>query len=109
GKQHQPPRIAIYHIAMASDGEAGQVTGEYRTSTRDVNLEEAGFIHASTAAQVDGIRMRFYQDAGELVLLTIDPDRLQAEVRYEGGYPHIYGPLNLDAVVAVTPMEARAG
>src|SRR5438128_2300205 len=99
----------IYHIAVASDWEAAKAAGTYQISTRGQTLDQAGCIHASTAAQVDSTRMRFYQDAGELVLLEIDPERLHAEVRYEGGYPHIYGPLNLDAVVAATPMEARAG
>jgi glutathione S-transferase len=109
GKQSHTPSTTIYHIALATDWEAARRAGEYCASTRGVTLEQAGFIHASTAAQVEGTRQRFYQDAGDLVLLEIDPARVQAEVRYEGGYPHIYGPLNLDAVVATTPMEARAG
>ena len=40
-----------------------------------------------------------------MVLLTIDPARLRSPVQVEGGYPHIYGPLDLDAVIAVEPFS----
>ena len=107
GKHSQAPSAAIYHIALRAEWEAARQAGQYRFSTRGQTLEQAGFIHASTADQVEGTRHRFYQGAGDLVLLKIDPTLLRAEVRYEDGYPHIYGPLNLDSVVSVTPMEAR--
>lgn len=77
--------------------------GEYRVSTRGATLEEVGFIHAATEAQVDGVQARFYADAGDLVLLTIDTDRLsspwQLDPVGDDEFPHIYGPLNLDAVI----------
>jgi glutathione S-transferase len=85
--------------------------GEYRVSTRGRSLDEVGFIHASTAAQVEQVANRAYPDA-ESVVLVIDPERLRSEVRYERGepgsaelFPHIYGPINLDAVVDVLPTE----
>jgi len=42
----------------------------------------------------------------DLVLLVIDPAKVGPAIKYEGApgsqqFPHIYGPLNLDAVVAV--------
>jgi uncharacterized protein (DUF952 family) len=49
-----------------------------------------------------------------LVLLGIDPGRVRPEIRHdpvEGGagfFPHIYGPLNTDAVVEVTPFRPDA-
>ena len=53
---------------------------------------------------------RFYRDVpGDLVLLVIDPVLLRAEVRYEDvpgaelPFPHLYGPLNVDAVIAARP------
>ena len=77
--------------------------GEYRVSTRGATLDEVGFIHAATQEQVDGVQARYYADAGDLVLLTIDTDRLISPWRFdpvgEQEFPHIYGPLNLDAVV----------
>lgn len=77
--------------------------GEYRISTRGATLEEVGFIHGATEDQVDGVQDRYYRDAGDLVLLSIDTDRLTSPWQFdavgEQSFPHVYGPLNLDAVV----------
>jgi uncharacterized protein (DUF952 family) len=96
----------IFHLALAGDWQAAQVCGEYAVSTLGRSLAEEGFIHASRADQWPGVRERFYADVAEpLVLLVIDPARLAAEVREEhvpgtdATFPHIYGPINLDAVV----------
>jgi uncharacterized protein (DUF952 family) len=56
----------------------------------------------------------FYRGAGPLVLLTIDPDLLEAEIREEsdGGaetFPHIYGPLPVCAVLEVTRFDPGTG
>ena len=56
-------------------------------------------------------RTRCTAARSDLLLLWVDPSRLAAELRYERPepgapeFPHLYGPLNLDAVVAVTPLE----
>ena len=42
-----------------------------------------GFIHASRADQLAATYRRFYGDAGPVTLLTIDPQRLTAPLRYE--------------------------
>lgn len=70
------------------------------------SLAREGFIHASTPEQVLGSATRHFAGQRDLVLLLIDPARVRAEIRYEGRpggaqYPHIYGPLDLEAVVAV--------
>jgi uncharacterized protein (DUF952 family) len=99
----------IYHIATASDWVQAQGSGEYTTSTLGRTLAEEGFIHASTAAQVGQVASAFYQGVPDLLLLVIDPGRLRAEVRYEqvpgsdAPFPHIYGPVNTDAVIAARP------
>jgi glutathione S-transferase len=78
-----------------------------------------GFIHLSAAHQVPATAARFYGDlaAGEVVLLSIDPQRLTSAglaVRHEsaalpGGstrgelFPHLYGPLPLEAVRLAEP------
>jgi uncharacterized protein (DUF952 family) len=87
----------IFHLALAHDWQAAHVAGEYA---------EEGFIHASRADQWAGVRERFYSDVTEpLVLLVIEHARLDAEVRDEAvpgmdeTVPHVYGPINLDAVV----------
>jgi uncharacterized protein (DUF952 family) len=102
----------IYHIAAAADWRAAREAGEYRVSTRGRTLEEEGFIHCSRAGQVAAVANRFYRGAAGLVLLAIDPARLRSELRDEAvpgwvePFPHLRGPLNLDAVVRVTPFEA---
>ena len=102
----------IYHIAAAADWEQAQRDGQYTTSTRGLTLAEQGYIHASTAGQVALVANAFYRGVPDLVLLVIDPERVGPEIRYEPvpgqdqPYPHIYGPLNTDAVVAVLPFPA---
>ena len=99
----------IYHIAAAADWERAVRDGQYTMSTRGLTLAEQGFIHASTAAQVALVANSFYRDVPDLLLLVIDPDLVGPEIRDEhvpgraDPYPHIYGPLNIDAVVEARP------
>ena len=102
----------IYHIATRSDWEQARRDGVYTTSTAGRTLAQEGFIHASQAAQVAGVANAFYRDSpDELVLLVIDTGRVRAEIRHEDvpgadvPFPHIYGPLNADAVVAVRALS----
>jgi uncharacterized protein (DUF952 family) len=101
----------IYHIALAEDWERARAAGEYTVSTRGQSLEQAGYIHASRSHQVAGVANAIYQDAPDLVVLVIDTDRVRAEIRVEqlagmdGAFPHIYGPLNTDAVTEVRPFR----
>ena len=113
----------LYHLALRQEWQAARVEGIYRRSSRGLALEEVGFIHLSAAHQVPATAARFYGDlaAGEVVLLSIDPERLASAglaVRHEpaalpagspggppGGdlFPHLYGPLPLEAVRLVEP------
>ncbi len=102
------PGEHIFHIASVEDWQAAQQSGDYRISTRGRSLADEGFIHASRRDQVEGVRAAFYADPGlRLVLLEIDPTQLQVELRLEVplgaevAFPHIYGPVRADAVVAV--------
>jgi uncharacterized protein (DUF952 family) len=90
----------IYHIVLPEIWE--QVRNE--PLYRHESLAAEGFIHCSYEAQIDGVIERYYADTDELVILTIDTDKLAARLVAEpstGGevYPHIYGPLNMAAVV----------
>jgi uncharacterized protein (DUF952 family) len=104
----------IYHIATAADWEQASKDGQYTTSTRGVTLAEEGFIHASTAAQVAAVANRYYKGEPDLLMLVIDTDRVVPEIRWEdvpgsdAPYPHIYGPLNIDAAVEARPVEPGA-
>ena len=98
----------LFHLALRCDWEAAQRAGEYRVSTLGRTLEDEGFLHASYRHQVEGVRARFYADVNEpLVLLEIDRGRLDVPVADEvpdgadEAFPHLYGPLPTDAVVAV--------
>ncbi len=96
----------IFHAALPEDWAAAFATGEYTTSTRGMTLAEVGFIHLSTHEQIEGVANHFYGDVDQLVLLTVDPTRVSAEIRWEPPapgvdelFPHIYGPLPIAAVV----------
>jgi uncharacterized protein (DUF952 family) len=104
------PGEHIFHLATGPDWAEAERTGAYRTSTLGRSLAEEGFIHASRGGQVAGVAAAFYAAVDEpLVLLEIDPGRVGCEIRLEvpaGGdeaFPHIYGPLDVSAVVRVTP------
>lgn len=98
----------LYHLALQNEWQEARVAGEYRRSTRGLALEQVGFIHASASHQLSATFQRFYQDAGAVVLLCIDPVRLEqagVPVRWEPApesgelFPHLYGPLPLEAVL----------
>jgi uncharacterized protein (DUF952 family) len=106
----------IYHCSLVADWTAARAAGEYTVSTRGRSLAQEGFLHASYAGQVAGVLARFYADVTEpMVLLVIDPDRLTVPVVPESPpgasaddaekFPHIYGPLAVDAVVDVRPLR----
>lgn len=98
----------ILHITTRADWDAARAAGSYRPAS----LDHEGFIHCSTPAQAVGSANRFFRRRTDLVLLCIDPSRV-AELRYEPPatisavpdpragelFPHIHGPLAIDAVV----------
>jgi len=99
----------VYHLVIPSlwmaaperDYEANSLAGE-------------GFIHCSFVRQVERSANKFYKDAPELSVLRIDPSRLRPPLKVEasgGGelYPHVYGPINRDAVTAVIPLVRADG
>jgi len=95
----------ILHICTRQDLEKAQAEGEYRPAS----LDAEGFIHASRPEQIMGVANRFYRGNAELLLLVLDLHHLHAEVRWETAdgevYPHVYGPINLEAITAVLPLS----
>ncbi len=94
----------IYHITPRTAWNAAQTAGTYRADT----LETQGFTHLSKADQVLRVANVFYHGQDGLVILVVDTERITAELRWEPGtdkpdelFPHIYGPLNLEAVTGV--------
>ena len=101
--------MRIFHIATAADWEQARRSGAYTTSTRGRTLEQEGFLHASRLEQVEGVRSAYYADVDEpLVLLTIETDGLdvpwQEDPVGDDMFPHVYGPLNPEAVIDVRPL-----
>ncbi len=92
----------IYHVVEASEWARQENQPVYRAAS----LETEGFIHLSTKEQVTGVLDRYYRDVPNLLMLHIDADKLVHELRYEQAtnnefFPHVYGPINKDAVVAI--------
>jgi uncharacterized protein (DUF952 family) len=104
----------ILHLAFVDHWEAAREAGSYRWSTRGKSLDDGvTFIHASRPEQVATVANFVYEDVQEpLCLLVIDTERLVSAVcdeHVDGQmFPHIYGPLNLDAVVDVRPYQRGA-
>ena len=102
----------IFHITDTATWADSLRRGKHTGSTRGIDLSEEGYIHCSTADQWPGVVERFYADATDLLLLHIDEDKLTSPLVYEQlpgapeTFPHVYGPINLDAVVTVEPIAA---
>jgi uncharacterized protein (DUF952 family) len=107
--QQQRMNQVILHIALLQDWEAAKKMGFYET----MSLRTQGFIHASEPSQIMNVANYRYRGQSNLVLLCIDPEKLVAELRYEAfgtpeSYPHIYGTINIGAVVKVLEFPSDA-
>lgn len=101
----------IYHLVPREYWEAQPADRPYAPA----DYAREGFIHCTQgAAQIAVVANRYYRnDRREWLVLSLDEQALAAELKYEPGsdgllYPHIYGPLNRDAVREVRVMP-RAG
>lgn len=92
----------VYHLTTRAEWEQAQASGVYSRSTRGRSLEDVGFIHCSTPAQLGAVAELFYADCeDELIVLALSLSALDESglpVRFEDGgdgtfYPHIYAPL----------------
>ncbi len=93
----------LLHLVPSADFDPA-ATGPYTPAS----LEEEGFVHCSSPAQVAGTARLFFAGTADLLLLVIDPRRLgAADVRWEDTYgmgqafPHVHGPVPRDAIVEV--------
>lgn len=99
----------LFHIMSPTDAETLRSTGRHEPPS----LVSEGFVHCSTAAQVVSSTERHFEAGAELVLVELEPELLGSDVRWPEVYPgqrfpHLHGPLNADAVVAVHPWDAEA-
>ena len=104
-----PSSTHIYLLISEEDLRAARKEGALRRPS----LQEEGFLHASPASQLTRVANKHYTDTDKTRILRIAIDRVAPEVRWEpatgGLYPHIYGPLNMDAVDADVPAPRDAG
>lgn len=89
----------VYHIVLPETWESAKNGSSYSADS----LETEGFIHCSYDHQLDEVIERYYADAKELVILKVEIGKLTSKLVSEpstGGeiYPHIYGPINKEAV-----------
>ncbi len=92
----------IYHIVSAKSWAEHASGLTYEAES----LQTEGFIHLSRKEQIAGVVNRYYQQVPDLLLLHVDAAKLTHELRYEAAtndelFPHLYGPLNKDAVVEI--------
>jgi glutathione S-transferase len=101
--------MRIFHLTTPEVWAAAREAGSYTTSTRGRSLEQEGFVHCSEAHQVEGVHALWFADLDDVLLLEIDTDLLTSPWRSEQlagadqPYPHVYGPVDLAAVVDVRP------
>jgi uncharacterized protein (DUF952 family) len=95
----------ILHVTSTARWMEAQQSGAYRGDT----LASEGFIHCCLPRQLQHVLSTYFRGQSGLAALEIDETRVQPEIRWEGvadRFPHIYGPLNLDAVTGVTSVIA---
>jgi uncharacterized protein (DUF952 family) len=108
------PDTCVLHLASNDAWLAAVKSGTYQADS----LSTEGFIHCSKPSQIVDVANTFYRGQQGLVLLVIDPSKLESELKWEPPaepeptharegdlFPHIYGPLNLDAVDKVLAFE----
>lgn len=99
----------IFKICDADAWLLAQGAGSYTGSTDD---QRDGFIHFSTAEQVQGTLTKYFSGCSDLVLLAVLTAPLGAALRFEpsrGGalFPHLHGPLPISAVAWQEPLRMR--
>jgi uncharacterized protein (DUF952 family)/RimJ/RimL family protein N-acetyltransferase len=90
----------VLHLTTQAAWQAARASG----TLTPASVAESGFIHCSLADQILWVANNIFRGQRDLLALDIDPRRLQAEIRWDPVehtfFPHIYGSLNADAVVA---------
>ena len=101
--------MLIYHIVLP-DVWAAFDSDLYEAAS----LKTEGFIHCSFAEQLDAVIARYYSGEKRIVILEVDPERLMSRMVKEPStnnevYPHIYGPINRDAIVSFVERKIERG
>ncbi len=102
--------IMITKVITKRNWEIAKINGEIN----EVSLKEEGFIHCSSLEQALNVAQKHFVHEEDVLLLTIDPTLLKAETKYEPAsngqeYPHVYGVINVDAIVDVVTLPKENG
>ena len=97
---------SIYKVVPAALWREAQGEGVFRGAPVDI---ADGFIHFSTAAQVEETAAKHFAGQNDLLLVIVDAARLGTALKWEpsrGGalFPHLYGDLSLSDVALVEPL-----
>lgn len=97
--------VYILHLCSQQDWEAAQAAGEFHPNS----LKIEGFIHCSRPEQILDVANRYYRGTLDLVLLNIMREQVIPEIVWERSgkddFPHIHGPINIDAIAGVLPLS----
>jgi uncharacterized protein (DUF952 family) len=89
----------IYLLMSNQDFQRAQSSGVWDPPSRATE----GFIHASPKHQLMRVANKHYGQFDELQIVLLQSQRLQSEIRWEPAsgdlYPHVYGPINMNATV----------
>lgn len=99
----------VYHMLPSSVWEAAAEENAYHAAT----LASEGFVHCTAELPLlEQVANRFYRSQpGDWLILLVDLDRVAAPVRWEAAddhlFPHIYGPIERQAIVETIPFPRR--
>ncbi len=90
----------IYHITT----QTWWNTWEDIESFESPDLEDEGCIHCCSLQQLRFVISKYFKGLNDLVILHIDPEQLQSELKYEVNddsqlFPHIYGTINRNSII----------
>jgi release factor glutamine methyltransferase len=95
----------ILHLCQREEWLKAQNQGVFSSKS----LEQEGFIHCSQPEQILQVANHFYHGIPDLILLWIEPELITSEIRWEMAdntlFPHIYGPIDLKAVIRTTDLK----
>ena len=99
--------MTAYKVLTGEQMAALERDGTFAGAPVDV---QDGYVHLSTAAQLTETVDKHFAGQDDLHVAAVDLEALGDKIRWEesrGGqlFPHLYGPLTLDTVVAYSPLE----
>ena len=102
--------MLIYKIADAAAWRMALLAGRFNGSTDDLR---DGFIHLSASSQTRTTLAKHFAGRTDLVIAAVDATRLGASLRWEIArdgekFPHVYGPLEIEAVAWCRPLPMAA-